>query len=215
MLDWMQPEAEQIRIAFTKVFGSGPVPFGTLATQVGGFSDGKPGVQWMVAYDPRDGRISASVNLEGMAYTDWPIATLIERESRDYALLEVVNQHPEVAEVEVLWRRDYWQAKSRPEIAEREILRMPLGTLTEESWRIALKDALGCLDRKRKNRGRGVQTVTLPNGTQVEGEVSPHLTFTRVASGPVSHEKFFQEAKTQLRPLHIWATARAARTVKF
>ena len=215
MLDWMQPEAEQIRIAFTKVVGPGPQPFGNQATHIGGFSDGKPGVQWTVAYDPRDGGMFVGVNLEGMAYTEWPIATLIERESRDYSLLEVINRHPEVSDVEVLWRRDYWQAKSRPEIAEREILRMPLGELTEESWRAALKDALACLDRKRKNRGRAVQTVTLPDGSQVEGEVSPHLTFICAATAPASNEKFFQEAKAKLRPLHVWATARAARAVKF
>jgi hypothetical protein len=215
MLDWMQPEAEKIRIAFTKVFGSGPQPFGNQATQIGGFNDGKPGVQWCVTYDPRDGGIAVSVKLEGLAYTDWPVATLLEREARDYALLALVNQHPELGDVELQWRRDYWQAKSRPEIAEREIVRMPLSELTEESWRAALKEAATCLDKTKKSRGRATQTVTLANGESVQGFVSPHLTLTTYATAPASHEEFFREAKAKLRPIYDWAKARTAQTVKF
>jgi hypothetical protein len=214
MLDWMQPEAERIRVAFTKVFGPGPQPFGNQATHVGGFSDGKDGVQWNVVYDPRDSHIAVGVNLEGMAYKDWPIATLIERELHNGSLVELVRQHPEIGNVELLWRRDYWQAKSRPEIAEREIARMPLENLTEDSWRAALRVASTCLDRTKKNRGRATQTVTLPNGEQVSGPVSPHLTLMCVATDSVEYEEFFRAAKKKLLPIYEWARARTAQTVK-
>lgn len=179
MLDWLGSEGDRMRVAFTKVFGSGPEPFGNQATHIGGWSNGSKGVQWNAAFDPRDGRQWVGVNLEGMVYNDWPVARLIERELAEPTLLGLVAKTDGLEGVTVLWRRDYWQAQSRPEIQERNIAPTPiaLSALTEAEWRSALEEALGCLDRGRKRRGRAVQTVTLPSGDRVEDEVSPHLTF--------------------------------------
>lgn len=215
MLKWIGPESERIRVAFTKVFGANPQPFGNAALRIGGFSDGKDGVQWNVAYDPDDARLWVGVNLEGMQYDDWPIARVIERELKEPSLVELVRNDPALADVHLLWRRDYWQANSRPEIEEKIIVRMPLGALDDEAWRASLVAAQACLDKRRKYRGRGRQTVTLPNGTQVEGEVSPHLTFEYFSPAPTPYEDFFREAKGRMQNLHKWLKDRAARPITF
>ena len=215
MLNWIGPEAERIRVAFTKVFGANPQPFGNAALRIGGFSDGKAGVQWNVAYHPDDERLWVGVNLEGMQYDDWPIARMIERELKEPSLVELVKNDAGLADVQLLWRRDYWQANSRPAIEERIIESKALGDLDNEVWRGSLIQALACLDKRRKYRGRGRQTVTLPNGTPVEGEVSPHLTFEYFAQNPTSYEDFFREAKGRMQNLHKWLKDRAARPIKF
>lgn len=217
MLDWLGSEADPMRIAFTKLFGTRPRPFGSIALQIGGFSDDKQGVQWNVAYDPRDGRQWVGVNLEGMQYDDWPVARLIERELRDPALPGLVREHAGLREVIVHWERDYWQATSRPEIRERNILPTPvlLGDLTAEGWRSAVEEARACLNPRRKYRGRATQQVTLQSGHQIEGEVSPHLTFRYMASGYMEWEDLCREGKACLKPIHEWATSRARKPVAF
>jgi hypothetical protein len=217
MLEWFGDEAVRIRVAFSKVFGSRWRPFGSAALQLGGLSDGRDGVQWNVAYDPRDGRRWVGVNLEGMQYDDWPVARLLERERRDPELLDLVRNDQGLHPVVVVWRRDYWQATSRPFIQERNIAPTPiaLGDLTEEGWRQALEEAYACLDGRRKHRGRAVQTVTLANGDQVQGEVSPHLMFRYFGPGDVEWEQLFREGKERMQPLYDWARRRAARPVTF
>jgi hypothetical protein len=217
MLDWLGAEGDQLRIAFTKVFGSRWRAFGTQALQVGGFSDGKEGVQWNVAFDPRDGRQWVGVNLEGMQYDDWPVARLIERELKTRSLLDVVHANAGLTDVTLLWRRDYWQANSRPEIQERDISPTPikLGDLTESEWQASLTEARDCLDGRRKRRGRAVQTVTLANGEQVQGNVSPHLTFTYTASERTEWESLFRDARARMQPLYDWTYKRAAQPISF
>lgn len=217
MLEWLGTEADAIRIAFTKVFGSRYAAFGSPALQIGGFSDGREGVQWNVAYDPRDGRQWAGVNLEGMQYDGWPVARLIEGELKTPSLPDVVARHAGLRNVTLLWRRDYWKAHTRPLIQERDIAPTPLelGELTGEQWRAALLAARDCLDGSRKRRGRAVQTVTLANGAQVEGNVSPHLMFRYMAPQRMEWEALFREAKSTLQPLHAWAVERSSQPIRF
>jgi hypothetical protein len=217
MLDWLGSEGDRMRIAFTKVFGSRWRAFGSQALQVGGFSDGREGVQWNVAYDPRDGRQTVGVNLEGMQYDDWPVARLIERELKTRSLPGVISRNSGLNDVELLWRRDYWQANSRPEIQERDIAPTPisLGALTDEQWQACLMEARDCLDGRRKRRGRAVQKVTLPNGDQIDGKVSPHLTFTYTAPEQTEWEALFRAARTRMQPVYDWTFQRAAQPIAF
>lgn len=217
MLDWLGSEADRMRIAFTKVFGSGPEPFGNQATHVGGWSDGSKGVQWNAAFDPRDGRQWVGVNLEGMMYDDWPVARLIERELADPTLLNLVDKTDGLDGVTVLWRRDFWQARSRPEIQEGNIVPTPIAliALTEAQWRSALEEAKECLDPRRKRRGRAPRTVILLSGARVEGEVSPHLTFEYHAVERTDWEELLRDAKDRMQPLYDWATHRAKAPVRF
>jgi hypothetical protein len=199
------------------VFGSRWRAFGSSALHVGGVSDGRDGVQWTVAYDPRDGRQSVGINLEGMQYDDWPVARLIERERKELTLPALVKSNSGLRTIDVLWRRDYWQALSRPEIVERDIAPtpIPLGKLTPDTWHAALTEAFACLNGRRSHRGRAKQTVTLANGSQIEGDVSPHLTFTSSAPDRVEWEPFLREAKQQMLPLHDWTSRRAAKPIRF
>lgn len=217
MLDWLGSEGDAIRIAFTKVFSSRVRPFGSQALQIGGLSDGRKGVQWNVAYDPRDGRQWVGVNLDGMQYDDWPIARLIERDLKEPSLIRLVEKDEGLAPVFLLLRRDYWQASARPLIRERDISPTPirLGDLTTGGWRSALEEALDCLDSRRKRRGRAVQKVTLSSGQSVEGEVSPHLTFRYYSPQRTEWELLFREGREIMEPLHDWAARRARQPVRF
>jgi hypothetical protein len=217
MLDWLGSDGDQLRIAFTKVFGSRYESFGSQTLHIGGLSDGKKGVQWNVGCDPRDGSRFAGINLEGMQYDDWPVARLIEREMRKPSLVALVRSEQGLADVVMHWRRDYWQKQSRPAIEEGSIgvTPLPLGELTEESWRATLVEAQACLDSKRSRRGRAKQTVTLGTGEQVEGAVSPHLVFRVTSPGIADWEPFFRDVKTRLQPLHRWASERAGKPIAF
>lgn len=216
-LDWLDAEGDPMRIAFTKVFGSRVRAFGSPATHIGGVSDGREGVQWNVAYDPRDGRQWVAVKLEGMQYDDWPISRLILKELRETSLLALVRKHPALADVGLLWRRDYWQASSRPLIQERDIGPTPikLGDLTEPGWHEALIAARDCLNGQRKRLGRAEQTVTLPNGDTVTGKVSPHLMFRYVATERTEWEALFRQAKARMQPLYDWTVRRAGKPIQF
>lgn len=217
MAKWLGPEGDQMRIAFSKAFGSKWREFGNSATQIFGYSDGKEGVQWQAGYNLRVEERWAGVNLEGMQYDDWPVARLIERELKEPTLPQIVRQNAQLGQVEALWRRDFWQISARPDIAERNIAPTPiaLGELHEAAWREALSEARQCLDGRRRYRARAVQTVTLPGGEQVDGEVSPHLTFRCVSHEPVAWDEFLRSAKKDLEPLHRWTVRRAAKTVSF
>jgi hypothetical protein len=216
-LEWLGAEKDQLRIAFTKVFGSRVRAFGTAATHVGGVSDGREGVQWRVAYDPRDGRQWVGVDLEGREYDAWPIARLILRELREISLPTVIRRNQSLRDVGLLWRRDYGQGVNRPLIQERDIAPTPidLGDLTEPDWHAALVTARDCLNGQRKRLGRATQTVTLANGETVEGKVSPHLTFRYVAPERTEWESFLRDAKARLQPVYDWTVRRAAKPIQF
>jgi hypothetical protein len=217
MLKWLGPEGDQLRIAFTKVFGSRYESFGSAALHIGGLSDGKKGVQWHVGYDPRDGTRFAGVNLEGMQYEGWPVARLIQRDLNAPTLVELVEGEADLADVCLQWRRDYWQKQARPEIVERYISPTPLvlSELTAERWREALTGAAACLNRNRAHPGRATQTVTLLSGKQVNGEVSPHLIFRLTSEGDGAWEEFFREVRTRMQRLHAWAQRTSTNPVSF
>ncbi len=217
MLEWLGPEADAMRVAFSRVFGSRLAPFGSPAAKVGGLSDDEEGVQWTAGYDPRDGRQWVGVNLEGMQYDDWPVARLIGRELREPRLFVLLREHPGLASVRLLWRRDYWQPMARPEIEEGFIGPTPiaLGDLSPEGWRASLDEASGCLNARRRLRGRATQVVTLDGGEQVEGEVSPRLTFEYEAGGRMAWETLFAEARARMQPLHEWTVRRAREPARF
>jgi hypothetical protein len=98
---------------------------------------------------------------------------------------------------------------------ERNISPTPvaLRDLTEVGWRQALKEASDCLDSRRKRRGRAVQAVTLANGTQVQGDVSPHLMFRYFGDADVEWEQLFREGKERMQSLYEWARRRSARAM--
>ena len=70
MLDWLNSEGDDMRVACSKVFGSTVKQFGSAALQAGGFSDARQGVQRTDAYDPRDGT-PAELAIRRVVEYDW------------------------------------------------------------------------------------------------------------------------------------------------
>jgi hypothetical protein len=212
MLDWLGTEGEQLRKAFIQVFGDRCRPFGNRALPRGGLSDGNEGVQWNAGYNPDTREAWVGVNLEGVQYRDWPVARLIQRELQTPTLPNVIRQLQNTDTVVVHWRRDYWQAASRPPIEEKDIAPTPIpaGHLTEDLWRKALEGAAGCLDPTKTWGGRATQEVTLSaSKKRVTGPVSPHLTILVASQAPYDWELYFSRAKAQLQPFYDWAVEQA------
>jgi hypothetical protein len=169
-------------------------------------------VQWNASYDPRDRRQWVSVNLEGLEYEGWPVSRLIRRELASPRLLAVAEEKTVGLDIEVRWRRDYWQVQARPPIVEASISPTPIsiGDLTDSKWRQALEEAQECLDASRGRQGRATQRVTLAvSGEEVKGPVSPHLTLTVYASSFRSWPDILEKAKGRLQPYYAWAVEQA------
>lgn len=167
--------------AFATVFGIAGRPFGTPHGRSQGVSDNAEGVQWNAGVDREQGSSWLGVNLEGMAYDNWPIARLIEHELTRPRFPELCRGLPERASLVMSWTRDAWQAAARLPITEIQIGKTPitLDRLTEARWCEILREAYDCLDSSRGHRGRALQTVTLKAGP-AKKYVSPHLHIQRV-----------------------------------
>lgn len=211
-LEWLGDEGDEIRRAFIRVFGAAHRAFGNRARRIGGLSDGREGVQWNVGYNPDTGEAWVGVNLEGVQYRDWPVARLIQRELQSPTLPSVIRHLENTDSVVVHWRRDYWQAASRPPIEEKDIAPTPIlaGKLTEDLWRQALEEAAGCLDATKTAGRRATREVTLSVSKQrVTGPVSPHLTIRVPSAAPYDWELYFSRAKAQLQPFYDWTVEQA------
>lgn len=149
------------------------------------------------------------VNLEGMAYDDWPISRLIGAERFRPKLPEVIARLANPETIILCWWRDCWQATGRVGILEGAIEPTPitLDRVTPSVWQTLLCDAEQCLDPDRQYTGRRTMTVTLAGSRQrVERAVSPHLQFrtelwseTPLAVGDCVRR--MQEARDRLAPL--------------
>ncbi len=194
---------------------SGAAPFGN---PTNGASDGAEGVQWSAFW--RGNQAFLGVNLEGMEYKDWaggawPVGTLIQRELEVPTLVQRVSSYGRRDEIELSWRRDAWQVRSRPQIAERDIKPTPirLVALTAEAWQGALHEARSCLGPDY--RGRMVQRVTrLESRATEEMEVTPHLQFrVQIWDGsPLvpNRRALMKNGRNVLRPLHEWVVERCS-----
>lgn len=206
MLDWLGDEGRELESAFRKIIHDAPRQFGSQSLKAGGLSDGNHGVQWSAGFNPEDGRRWLAINLEGMKYENWPIADLILNELDRPLLPSLVSQYGRDIEGEILWKRDYWQGRARPRIAEREIAPTPLAfrNLTEEQWREALHGALACLDSNRDYRGRAtMEVILLASGDRKDGPVTPHLSLQYL--GPFRDwEGFLTQGKACLEPFYQW-----------
>jgi regulator of replication initiation timing len=198
---------------FTSTFHIKGRPFGQLNKPSFGMSDGNEGVQWNLTIFTDTNRIQLGVNLEGMKYSDWPIATFIlsELESPSIEKLKTKLEQPE--DIFIQFRRDAWQVNSRPDIVEQYCgaSKISIAEITPERWIAILTEALGCLNEQKQYRGRNNQSVTLVS--KLKGreqirtmEVSPHLTiWTRIVlSEDISSN--LERGIVQLKPVHEWAS---------
>ena len=90
-----------------------PRRYGKAGASYEGFSDGVEGVQWNAGIERDRKVVTVGVNLEGMKYDGWPIATLLLGERRTPRLPNILRRMPSAAFVEVWLERDAWQAAAR------------------------------------------------------------------------------------------------------
>lgn len=198
---------------FNRLLGVKGRPFGQLSRPYFGISDGREGVQWNLAVYPGEGTAQVGVNLEGMAYRGWPIVTLISSELETPALLQLVPNLDAPESITLRFTRDAWQVTARPRILEEYLggREYRLSEVTTDLWRNLLEEALGCLDKDRGYRGRGLQAVTRVRGSVADTEpmemrVSPHLTLWTPVDPSGDSLEGLAAAFERLRPIHMWAS---------
>ncbi len=172
-------DKDLVEQAFENFFSVHPRPFGQKSSVFSGFSDNNKGVQWNISLNKETGEGYLGVNLEGMAYDNWPISNLLINELDEAKLLELVNIDNS-NEIHIEMTRDAWQAAARPPIKEHLISPegLFLSELSADIWKDILDESLGCLNSSRSYKARGKQIVTrTKSGDSIEMEVSPHLRF--------------------------------------
>jgi len=186
-------------------------PFGQLNRPYFGMSDGREGVQWNLAVHRETNAIRLGVNLEGMKYSDWPIATLLLNELEAPKIFDVQEQlhHPDRVYVQLA--RDAWQVTARPKIVEQYIgpAHKPISHIDFSLWRSMVQEGLSCLSEEKMFRARALQSVTLegqkglPNRKRLM-EVSPHLTIWTPVDISVASSESISAAIELLKPVHDW-----------
>jgi hypothetical protein len=194
-----------------------PRPWGQVSRPNFGLSDDAKGVQWNIGVDRESNEACLGVNLEGMAYVDWPIRAFILSELRQPTLDSLKATAARRDHVELCFARDAWQMASRPRIVERYIggRRFKFSEIDNELWRKLLLEARDCLDESKGFRGRAKQIVTCQTKsgeTTKLMEVSPHLNIrTRIDVDPESRDQdqvdfAVGEAIAELSPVHQWVS---------
>ncbi|MBE1275011.1 hypothetical protein [Enterovibrio baiacu] len=199
--------------AFNTVLGIEGRPFGQTNKPVFGLSDNKKGVQWNIAIFADTSFMRIGVNLEGMKYRDWPIATFILNELAEPSLNDLKRQLGPDKEIRIRFTRDAWQLASRPTIEEQLIggKAFTLDSVDGNTWQAMLEEAKGCLDETKGYRGRAKQHVTVlkkdGSANLKEMEVSPHLTIWTPLTYGTNMQTKIQECMEELQPVHDWMTA--------
>jgi hypothetical protein len=199
--------------SFTDLLGVKGRPFGQLNKPIFGISDGRDGVQWNLSIHPNESKADLGVNLEGIAYRGWPIATLITSEMKDPALLRLLPRLRDPQSITLRFMRDAWQVTSRPDILEHYLggRVFSLSELTVDLWHNILTEAIGCLDKDRNYLGRARQAVTPVRKTGSDADammmwVSPHLQITISIDPLRDSTEELSTAIDRLVPVHEWAS---------
>jgi hypothetical protein len=198
---------------FTSLIGVNGRPFGQLNKPLFGMSDGNDGVQWNLLVFTDVSKIKLGVNLEGMKYFNWPIASFIQSELENPSIEKLKKKLENPEHIFIRLARDAWQVQSRPYIVE-ELFggsEISISDMDCELWILILTKALTCLDEKKLYRGRNKQTVTLVNkpkkGQQIRTmQVSPHLTIWTPIELTGDITTNLQSGIEQLEPIHEWVT---------
>jgi len=197
---------------FTELLKVHGQPFGQTNKPYFGISDGREGVQWNLQVFTKEDKARLGVNLEGLKYYGWPIATLIQAELEAPQLLQLVPRLKDPESITLRFSRDAWQAAARLSIVEEHLggreYRLP--EITADLWRTILTEALGCLDKERNYLGRAQQEVTLksagPQADKRTVSVSPHLTIWTAVDPSSGSLEDLSSAIERLMPIHQWAS---------
>jgi hypothetical protein len=179
-----------------------------------GSHDDASGVQWHVSVDRSDLARWLAVNLEGLAYKDWPIARFITREMESPELPLLASQVDDANLVFVHLTRDAWSGpRTRVAVEQWSLLpRRALSLLTATVWQRAVGAARGCL--AAPGGGRGTATLTrVKNHLRDEFEVSPHLNVGVVLQArgtQLERLRELQKAQAQLQPIYEFFVRRCS-----
>jgi hypothetical protein len=189
--------------------------FGQVGKPHFGYSDGVHGVQWNIAIYRDSREIYLGVNLEGMKYSGWPIATFIQSEMARPTLEEIKAEIGKPDGIHLTLSRDAWQVTTRPSIEEQHIGggQHKLSEIDWVLWRELLSQARECLDASKNLRGRIKRPVTVTaTGKTAIMEVSPHLTVQmKINADPKRDDQatlnlVFDRAFDELKPIHDWVS---------
>jgi len=188
--------------------------FGQTSRPYFGMSDDNEGVQWNITIFPETGEIRLGVNLEGMKYTGYPIATFLLAEIKNPQIYDVLERLPDADQVFLRLVRDAWQVGIRLNILE-EVIGLgdvPIRDIDSDLWKSMLGEALACLSEKRAYRGRTEQLVTLRKQSN-RGElsrtmqVSPHLTIWTPVESSGDTEAQLGMGIDRLTPIYDWVSS--------
>lgn len=195
---------------FTTLLGVKGRPFGQLNRPSFGISDGNEGVQWNMSVSTDTEVVRVGVNLEGMKYQNWPIASFIKSELESQQIDAIRSKLINPEQVFVQFSRDAWQAASRPTIVERTLggKVCSIAELDMDQWALTLTDALSCLSDANDHRGRAVQNVTVinkKNEHQVrQMSVSPHLRVWMQLPSEGDAQENLKNVIAELKPVYDW-----------
>lgn len=202
---------------FRQVFGAAQ-QFTHFEIGVIGFSDGSPGAQWNAWYNLDTGRAFCGVNLEGIAYPGWPLATFLERERSRPMVFCVVERLRAPASVEIRLWRDVWISgvKHRSQGDELRPTPIPAAALTGNGWSKALRSAWQCTDTGAQGRGFGQQDIVLLRSGKPRAlaQVSPHLQFKTLLwdvapDSKAARVRTWTEARSLMAPIYRFVDQRS------
>lgn len=200
-------------LTFAGMLDAKAEPFGQLNKPYFGVSDGNSGVQWNLRIYRETGDAALGVNLEGLAYKDWPIANFLLNELEEPTLHEMIDKCEEPEELELSLTRDAWlPSGSRLSIVESQIGGnvQELSKVTRDQWSSIVLEALNCLNESKGYRGRTKQKVThSSDGRVTEKWVTPHLTIRTAVSAGESTKERLQRCFDLLTPAYDWLTRRS------
>ncbi len=200
--------------AFNSHLGIKGRPFGQLNQPRFGMSDGAEGVQWNLVIDTATGIIKLGINLEGLKYRNWPIASFtLNQLQSPQQILDLRDSLSDPRSIFIRFARDAWQATARPEIVEPLLggAEHSLADLDITRWMSILHEALACLDGNRGYRGRAKRMITLTDGSERGREprlmpVSPHLTIWTPVESNDDWDHELSRHFEKLRPIHDWVS---------
>ncbi len=198
--------------------------FGQSGKEAFGVSDGKV-VQWNLGILRDTGIIKLGVNLEGSQKTGkWLIANFILNEFKDSSIEALKNKIDDstLNDIVVRFSRDAWRGGKTPPIGGTRVTiiekylggkEFPLSEIDTTLWNAILQEALSCLNRDKRYKGRAIQEVTeiLKDGNKKPGlllGVSPHLTIqTKIGNyGDINGN--LQKGFDELKPVYDWVNER-------
>ena len=200
---------------FTSVLNTEGRPFGQPNQPGFGISDDARGTQWNLALSEGDVKAYLGVNLEGLVYDGWPIATLLLSELKNPSLEKLKLRIEDPESVDIQFTRDAWQITRRPIIRERYIggSIINLYDTGHGKWLQMVEEGLDCLNSAKSYRGRAQQWITLVKQNNEHQKrlmyVSPHLTFRCSICLDADFEEKFRRKLKKMAAVYDWVKSLA------